>query len=665
VEDLLGKYRDLYVEELSEHLDRVEELLLKLERGEGGPDALTDLMRILHTIKGNSGMMGEHLVSELAHKLEDVFGDVRDGRKRLSPELVDVALKCLDAIRVRLNGLKMKNDAGVEEVKNAVKLVESLGGSSEGSDGILDFYGVSADDVAAHVHEGWRVYDVKIRFDENHPMKQITVFMVLRILQEGGDVVKTLPEDLAMFEDSEMRALVALKDWRETLAKLREVNGIVDVEAAEVEVKAVPSGRSRVLKDLEVDALLRGIEMELEKERGVSLSSNGTQLAVSSKIEEVKVRVEDLDKLFDLVGEIMLLQSRLDAISRSYELAQLKEVAKTFRRLSRDLNDIVMRVRLIPIGQIFSLLPRMVRDLSRSMGKEIDLVIEGHEIKVDRRILEDILDPVVHLVRNAVDHGIEPPDERVKNGKLRTGVVRVAARKEGNYVVVEVEDDGRGIDLDKVKRVAIERGIVSPEIVEGMSVEEIIQLIFTPGFSTKSEVSGVSGRGIGLSSVKKMVEGLGGSVEVWTEKGRGARFSLRLPLQVATLSCVIIEAKRLFFAIPLVNVERIVNLKAFPTVRLNDSTLIRYDDSIIPVYDLGNIFGLGDTEKESGVIVVDSRGSSRAAIAVSRVLEQDEIVVKPLPSLLRGIKGLSGASILGNGDICLILDVDELLGRRS
>jgi len=659
--EIPNEYKILFVDEALDYLSRLEEIFLSLEhqRREDFKESINEAMRLLHTIKGSAGMVGAEHISAFAHKMEDFLISIYEGKLELSSNVIDVVLEAIDKLRNAIDAFSRN-----EKIELDHSIFNNVAKSNKDAiSKILEKYMIDKEKLLSFLGKDHRLFEITVVLDEACNIKKIRAFLILKLLSEVGKVISTSPTDISSLKENFFSILLSSNESINTITA--ELNKMPDIKSINIEEVKVTLDRS-ILKtnvgekvESILENLLQKIESSIDEKKSAHLRSSSS---LKYKIEEVKVRVNDLDKLFNLVGELLLLKSRLNRLSRLYDIHELKESISKLGRLVLDISEVVMRMRLIPLEQIFSLLPRMVRDLSKKAGKEVDLIIEGREIRVDRRILEEILDPLIHLVRNAIDHGIEPPKDRIAKGKIPKGTLKVSARKEGNYIVIEVEDDGKGIDPNIIREVAIKKGIISRNIASRLSDREILNLIFTPGFSTKEKVTSISGRGIGMSTVKSKVEELGGSVELWSKVNQGTRITLRLPLQVATLKVMIVRIEDNLFAIPISNVVRVIRVSNNSLIRIKNEILIDVNNKLIPVVSLSGISKV--SPYDTIIIVTDSRRSIQVGLSVSSVLDQEDVVVKPLSSLLKGIRWLSGVAILGDGSLCLIVDVDMLIKER-
>jgi two-component system chemotaxis sensor kinase CheA len=378
----------------------------------------------------------------------------------------------------------------------------------------------------------------------------------------------------------------------------------------------------------------------------------------------VRVDIDKLDSLLNLVGELVINKTRLEQIGITHRLTDLVETIEQMDRVTTDLQNVVMKVRMVPVGQVFNRFPRMVRDLSRELNKEINLIIQGEETELDRTVIDEIGDPLVHLLRNSIDHGIEHPDERVAKGKNPVGEVRLIASHEGNNVVILVEDDGKGINAEVIKQKAMEKGLITQAEADKMDANEAVRLVFLPGFSTAEVVTDVSGRGVGMDAVKNKIESLGGMVDVETKINEGSKFKIRLPLTLAIIQALLVEVAKEIYAIPLGSIDSTINLEPSDIKTIQNREVILLRGQIIPIIRLADVLQIPRAESEDSgelFVVIVHMGEFRAGIIVDNLIGQQEIVIKSLGKLLAGIKVIAGATILGNGQVALILDIGSLV----
>jgi two-component system chemotaxis sensor kinase CheA len=611
------EYMELFINESQEHLDNLNNSLLKLEK-KFSIELVNEIFRSMHTLKGMSATMGFEKISKLTHKAEDVLDDIRKGKLEGGTEIVDILFDTVDI----LEELIKKIAGGEGEEVDIRPILDSLS----------EYSSRSRTQQKKH-------FRVVVHLQESCQLKSVRAFIVLKNLKELGEVVETKPSVEEMErEDAGLRfeVLFSTNEGKKRIADcILSLPEISDVEVLEEAV----SREGEIPKK----------EMEEIKIRGPSTQS-------------IRVNLERLDSIVNLVGELLINRARLEDISKNNRIPELKEALTVYGRLMDDLQYEIMQMRMVPVEHIFNRFPRTVRDIAKKREKEVDFTIKGREIEVDRTILEEISEPLVHILRNAVDHGIEKPSEREKLGKPKTGKLTICASREKDHVAISIEDDGRGIDPKKVKEAAVQRGLLTEEEARDITDEEALDLIFKPGFSTATEITDTSGRGVGMDVVKAKIEPLGGSVEVDSEVGKGTKVTLKLPLTLAIVQALIVGINGEIYAIPLASVNRIVDIRPEDIKTVKRREVIKISDEIIPLVRLCPSVTKEKNGRTSVVIV--ERGARKAGLVVDKLISQQEIVIKSLGKLFSEAKGFSGATILGDGRVALILDTAALIESR-
>ncbi|MEM4576413.1 MAG: chemotaxis protein CheA [Candidatus Nezhaarchaeales archaeon] len=625
------KYRDLFISEAKENIQALNNLLVHIEKKPGDVNAIVEALRLMHSIKGSAGMMGLNEISEIAHEAENLLIEVRDGRRRATSDVIDTLFKCLDKINTLLEGITNKIDEKPINIESDLKDV-----------------------------------NLKVFLETMEPLKPLRAFMLLRTLAECGDVVRTQPpsDALARGEYGNLvEAEVLTKDVHKLEESIKQIPDVVKVELAisnttpKTDVSLLGS-ISLLERTSQIDELVSFVEESQAQSTvaTITLSRAGEE----RKLEEVKVNIKNLDALFNLIGEIVLIKSRLNNIISKMDNDELKELISTLERLISDMQNEVMNMRLVPLRQIFNMFPRIIRDTAKELGKEVDFIITGGEIAVDKKILEEIVDPLIHLIRNAIDHGIEKSEERTAMGKPPIGTIKITAKKESSYIVIQVEDDGRGIDPGYVKRVAVEKGFISQEVASKLSDEEALMLICLPGFSTKGSTTLMSGRGMGMNTVKNKIEALGGHLSITSQVGKGTTVSLRLPTSMATMKTMLATVGSRIYAIPIPDIEAVLRVPKNAIKTVNGRKVILYRGEVVPILDMSMALNTGDIldqrSDNCSLVVIRRSSGQMIALLASSVIGEEEIVIKQLPRMLRGIKGLSGATILGDGSVSFIVD---------
>ncbi|MDD3699303.1 MAG: chemotaxis protein CheA [Atribacterota bacterium] len=641
----VSHYLGVFIEEAKEHIESLEENLVKLEKEPYNQDLIQAIFRSFHTIKGSSGSMGFQQMTELAHLLENLLDRVRRGEVSVSSSLIDLLLQGVDFLKRMLEEITKKGqepDWNMEEIFSALQ----------------DFRGEKEKDDSGE-------YWLTVKLASDCSMKGVRAYLVISRLQDSGiEVVNTVPslsdlEGENFGQSFDILVRTALPP--EEVAKI--VGSVAEIERVEVK-----EGEEEEKNRIE------------EKEEKNTIPPTGEQKITTNLKKTVRVDVERLDSLLNLVGELVIDRTRLEDIIQRLkdyqELVQFREIlSDTTTHIGRVTNDLqmeIMKARMLPLAEVFNRFPRLIRDLARQSGKEIDFIIEGEETELDRSLLEEITDPLIHLLRNAVDHGIESREERINKGKPPQGKVILRAYQEENSVVIVVEDDGRGLDVEKIKDKVVGMGLVTPEEVSKMSEREIVDFIFYPGFSTSDEVTEVSGRGVGMDVVKRNIERVNGQVRVESQLGVGTTFYLRLPLTLAIIRALLVKVGESIYSIPLSDVVEIEKVEKKDTYWVNRVLTTLFRGKTLPLLWLEALldsrkynFISEDEIPEVLYTVVVSASSSLAGLVVDEVLGEQEIVIKSLGSYMRDVRGLGGATILGDGGISLIIDVASLLWKFS
>lgn len=649
--DEMEEYKQEFIQEAREYLDVMNQNFIKVEKGD--VDAINEIFRMAHTIKGMAGFMGYRNLEDLCHKLESAMGKVRDGEIEVTEELIDVMLKAVDAIGEMIDRIEDENSDSVD-VKDIIEALTMFMESREEEE-VADRHELKP--ATANLR-------VEVYISEDCVMKSVRAALVVEALSEVAEVVGVIPDESDMEKETFDGHFVVYLNApnasvvEDTISNIAEIDRfeVIPVDGETVEERqAVSEGGGEEKAEGAARAETKA-KVEKAEKRVDSCRKD------KKKLESIRVNISQLDTIMNLVGELVISKGRLLQIASEYNIPELKEAVAIMDKSITSLQDEIMQIRMVRVERIFSKFPRMVRDLARKLGKKVDFVMEGLETELDRTVLDEISDPLVHLVRNAVDHGIETPEERVAAGKDEVGRIRLAAWREKNNIIIELEDDGRGLDVEKIKQKAIERGVVSPAEADSMSEDEIKMLIFSPGFSTKDEATEVSGRGVGMDVVKTTVERLGGSVRISSEKGKGTRIRIHLPPTVAIVKSLLVKVANETYAIPISSVVEAlyVGEDNWKVIHGNPFLIVR--GKLVPAFKLRELFNVrnGRPEREVGIIV-EKEGEKYALIA-DTIAEQQEIVIKPLTGYLAKIKGFSGVTILGDGRVVPILDVSSLLG---
>lgn len=656
----------LFLLEADELLQLLDEDFIRLEKEADNMELLQDIFRAAHTLKGSSAMIGHHQMSELAHAMENVLDRVRKKTLMVTPGVVDALLNGLDAMRDLKEELVTQESSGVD-VKSIITDLEKAmaqgGQPDEKKAGSQPPTQNACSGMPAG--ETGTTYHLKVNLNKNSDWTGVRCFQIVQTLVSRGNIIQSNPPLREIDEGKAGPALELIFVSKLDEKSIRELINTVE-EVEEVVISSRPQIRNT------------GTEKNGET-RSQGLEAGGSETGIArkeSQTQTVRVDVSRLDALMEQIGELVINRNRIASIGKSLgekypddELIQnlgesLSQIGKIVSILQQD----IMNIRMLPIEIMFNTLPRMVRDLARKMGKKVNFIVEGEETEVDRSVIEHLRDPLMHLLRNAVDHGIETAEERKAAGKIETGTIRLSAYHEEDNIVITVVDDGKGIDPAQVKESAIKKQIITREAAEKMTDEEAINLIFASGVSTARKVTELSGRGVGLDVVKTNVEALNGSVTVESRVGQGTRFKLRLPLTLAIIPSLLVSTRHATCAIPLANIVEVGKLDQTEIKTVRGKEVILSRGMILPLLKLNSIFGWdSDSGKhlEEKYIVIVKVGEIQAGLMVDSLIEQQEIVVKSLDQLAGGVNCITGASILGDGQVVLILDIPSLINGAA
>lgn len=656
----------MYVTHAKEGLQNLSDKLLELEKNPHDPDIINECFRLSHTIKGMARTMTFERTGEIAHSMESILDGIRSNRLVADPSLIDLLFQCVDAMEMMTE--KVKDKQPEPEVPDLMALIkkklEEIKPEEEVEEKVTEEKAASEKKEAAKEK---RVEEKPAKAEK----KEMETGASIRMPSEKEKKLLELKIQLNQAVDMpSARAVLAIN-------RLEKFSRIIELSPPIEAIESEKFGRSFIARietsedgDVITRALssLKGIrkitfsekKIEEKKQQKPTAVLPAAEKKVVPEIASVRVKMDRLDDLLDTVGELAINKINLLEIGKVISSPKLAESLRILDRLISELQYNVLQIRMVPIGTVFSRFPRMIRDLARQMGKEVDFIIEGQEIELDRTVIDKLGDLLVHLLRNSVDHGIEPPEERQKAGKRSTGILRLSASQEQNRVIIKVEDDGRGIDPEKLKTKALEKGILTPEELNAMSDDEVMNLLARPGFSTAEKVTEISGRGVGLDAVKSGVESLGGQMMIESIKGQGTKVIIRLPLTLAIILAMLVRIGKATYAISVDPIVETVSIKDSDIKTLGGMKVVRYRNEIVPLVYLSKILEASEEETGHDVIIVEI-GQKKTGLVVDELLGQQEIVVKPFDRYLKRLQFLGGATILGSGDVALILDINGLL----
>lgn len=662
----INQYINIFVEESKEHLQNMNDVLLELEKNPNNHDLINEIFRVAHTLKGMSGTMGFTNMANLTHDMENILQAIRNNEIEIADETIDILFECFDALDSSVNHIM---DYGTEDNNNYKELISKLNKllskekDKKNNDSNLQRPSLELEHhvikvLAKAKAEGLNIFKINISLSENCMLKSARAFIIFKTLESFGEIVYSHPPvDDIEDEKFDLSFSVILVTSINDSDLLKNINQISEIDSIEIEHI---DEKYNLMESTNENLVLNDDEQSSAEEDSKNEKSAASH---SGKIgKTVRVDIDRLDNLMNLVSELIIIKTRMDDLSGKTTGENMTEAIEYLERITTSLHDAVMKVRMVPIERVFNRFPRLVRDLSKELGKEIDLQMSGEETEVDRTVIDEIGDPLIHLIRNSIDHGIELPKDRTRIGKPERGKLILKAYPDGNNVVIEVEDDGRGIDYKKVAMKAVEKGLISEKEAESLTIEESINLLFLPGFSTADRISDLSGRGVGLDVVKSKIESINGSVEVESIKDKGTKFIIRIPLTLAIIQALLIRLNEEIYAIPLSSVTEIINISKSEIRDIQGQEIVLYRGKTIPIIRLRTVLEISeDLDNEDLVVVVVNKGDKQAGLIVDNLIGQQEIVIKSLGKYLAGIKYLSGATILGNGNISLILDINSLI----
>lgn len=686
-----NQYLSIFIDEASDHLQSLNESMLRLEQQPEDIGIVQVIFRSAHTLKGMSATMGFEDLAALTHEMENVLDLLRNGKLSMNDNIFDTLFKCLDALEGMvqdvINGGTGKGDVEflIDRLKKIVKGDVGGGSSSEpGSSNpdvsaslILDQFQLSV--LNQSLESGHFVYYIEVQVREDCVLKAARAYMVFDVLERNGEVIKSYPSVQEIEQEQFNRSFAVYYVSQVDEPTLRD--GISRV--SEIESVVITSVDKGSLNDVAHSVSSNDAVSETVKETAAASASAAAVPAAESSAPRaapaaapngaaaggaaprtIRVDIERLDSLMNLFSELLIDRVRLEQLASEVKRNDLTETVEHMARVSADLQNIVLKLRMVPVESVFNRFPRMVRDVAKSLDKKVDLVITGAETELDRTVIDEIGDPLVHLIRNAVDHGLESVQERLAAGKPETGTVHLRAYHSGNHVFIEIEEDGKGINHAKVLEIAVKRGIVSADEAKKLSEDEINMLIFAPGFSTADKVSDLSGRGVGLDVVKSKISSLGGHVSVQSKPGSGTKFAIQLPLTLSIIAAMLVKLGSEKYAFPLSSIVETGVIKREDIKSLHGSYVIDYRNSIIPVVSLATVVDSPDyrdaDEKDTEMLVI-RKGDRLAAVLVDEFIGQSEIVLKPLGKYLSNLDIVSGATILGDGQVALIVDPNALI----
>lgn len=709
----VSQYLEIFLDETNEHLQSLNTQILALEQDPENMDTINEIFRAAHSLKGMAGTMGYKRMQTLTHDMENVFSEVRNGNIKVNADMIDVLFQCLDALEEYNTTIRESSDEGTNDNSALIKRLNDImnGGAGEAAAAGESAPAVKAPEASAAgggfqsiklnenqqtvlseaIKEGKNVYGLTVKVQESCILKAARAFLVFKAVEETSEIIVSDPssqdiEDekfeltfsLIIVSEAAMDEVVSaasavseIENVSGSVLKLEDVSGTGEPEepsgAAEVPVAAPVETAAAVPVETPAEEPAAAAQPAAPSQAPAQANAPASKKAANKPVvnRTVRVDIEKLDTLMNLVSELIIAKNSLvSASAMSGNSSQaVNEQIEYLESVTTSLHESVMKVRMVPIESTVNKFPRMVRDLQKKLGKKMELYMSGEETELDRTVVDQIGDPLMHLLRNSADHGLESAEVRKERGKSEVGSIFLDAYQDGNNVVIEVRDDGNGIDTNAVKNKAIERGVITPEQGEAMSDKEIIDLLFNAGFSTAKVVSDVSGRGVGLDVVKSMIESLSGEVEVKSRLGEGSTWTIRLPLTLAIIQALMVELGDEKYAIALGSIQTIEDIPPADVKLVQAKEVIQLRDLVIPLIRLNEILDVPSKKdpEDNLVVVVVKKGDKMAGLVVDELIGQQEIVIKSLGKYISKCKVISGATVLGDGEVALILDANALI----
>lgn len=676
-----NQYLEMFIEESKEHLQACNDHLLELEKNPQNLSIVNEVFRSAHTLKGMSATMGYEDIANLTHKMENVLDEIRNSRLDVTPELLDVVFVAVDQLEEMVFNIADGGDGklDVEETVRKLHLIEkgemevaatvmSKVDNNEKHQNFLSYDDYEMTVLQQSAEQNYFTYEISVKLREDCLLKAARVYMVFELLEKMGDVIKSSPtverledED---FDEQFYIAIVTTEEQEDVQKKLMKVSEVTEVIVNPVSIEQLKTRQNEEFEKQESKKEEINIEEKPSSEvKKVEEKQASPKNGQTHGNKTIRVNIERLDILMNLFEELVIDRGRLQSISENLHDSELEETVERMARITGDLQNIILNMRMVPVDTVFNRFPKMVRQLARDLNKKINLQVIGAETELDRTVIDEIGDPLVHLIRNSLDHGIESPEIRKANGKPEEGTVVLRAYHSGNHVFIEIEDDGAGISREKVLKKAIAKNIVTPEAAALLSDKQVAELILSSGFSTAEVISDVSGRGVGLDVVKTTIESLGGSIEISSTEGKGSLFSIQLPLTLSIISVMLVELGEEIYAVPLSSIIETAIIRSSDILNAHNQKVIDFRGKVVPLVFLEEVFEVPRAHKEEEFhsVVLVRKGDKMAGLVVDSFIGQQEIVLKSLGTYLSSVFAISGATILGNGKVALIVDCNALI----
>ena len=697
----VSQYLEIFIDESEEHLQTLSDCIMVLEKEPDNKDTINEVFRAAHSLKGMAGTMGFKRMQHLTHDMENVFQEVRSERVKVTSGMIDLLFKCLDALEGYLDNIKSTSDEGTEDneviIKELNDFIAKADGEAEAENKEvpevkeaapaatqeekegqekIELTGEEKKAIREAESNGQHIYAMTVHIQKDCLLKAARAFLVFKAVEDFGQILVYRPSSQDIedekFEFDFSFFLASEEETDKIVAAAKAVSEIEKVDAEEIHLeeylKEAAAQEEQQAKEAATEQKEAPAEVPKAAEKKAPAAAAKKQTNAKPVTgRTVRVDIEKLDALMNQVSELIIAKNSLVSISSNesgeYQNQSFHEQIEYLERITTNLHESVMKVRMVPIESVVNKFPRMIRDLSRKLGKKMELYMTGEDTELDRTVVDQIGDPLQHLLRNSADHGLEDNATRVERGKPEVGSIFLKAFQEGNNVIIEVGDDGNGIDVAAVRDKAVERGVITAEQAENMSQKEIINLLFLPSFSMAKKITDISGRGVGLDVVKSNIEALGGDVEVRTQLGEGTTFIVRLPLTLAIIQALMVEIRDEKYAIALGSISNIESIPVNEIKYVQAQEVIHLRGAVIPLIRLDQVLDMEEKqeEPENLTVVIVKKGDSLAGLVVDNLIGQQEIVIKSLGKYITNNKIISGATILGDGEVALILDVNTLM----
>lgn len=689
-----SQYLDLFIDETKEHLQSLNEHILILEKEPENEDTINEIFRAAHTLKGMAGTMGFTRMQRLTHDLENVFSEIRSGNMKVNPKLIDILFRGLDALESYLDVISSEGNEGTEDNEDIINdlnsvLEEQKGGGAPAESAqkpaesmkeepkkeetvtaakakyntipVTDY---EVDAMKTAKAEGKNIFGITVYLSDSCILKAARAFLVFKSVESKGELIKSVPTT-EQIEDEEFELdfswILATTDSKENIKNM--ILNVSEVAEVYIEDYVIPEAETESKEETKKETAKAETDAA-EKPKQEKKDDGDKHKKGKAKVgsRSVRVDIDKLDELMNLVSELIIAKNGLVSASGAESTQNFHEQIEYLERVTTNLHESVMKVRMVPIESVVNRFPRMIRDLNRKLNKKMELYMTGEETELDRTVIDEIGDPLMHLLRNSADHGLESNEERVRLGKPEVGSIFLDAYQDGNNVIIDVRDDGAGINIEKVRKKALEKGTITEKQAESMTDKDFVDLLFKPSFSTADKITDVSGRGVGLDVVKTKIEALGGSIIAKTVAGEGSTFTIQLPLTLAIIQALMVQVGEEKYAIPLGNINGIEDIPKNEISFVQSKEVINLRGTVIPILRLHEILDIEESEEEaeSLIVVVIKKGEQQVGLVIDDLLGQQETVIKSLGKHITYNKLFSGATILGDGEVALILDTNTL-----